>query len=404
MDVIVIGAGASGLMAAIIAAKNGANVTLIEAQKKTGKKLSITGNGKCNFTNYNLIDLDTKDKVERYYYGNADFIGSVLERFGVEDTIHFFENLGVQSYVEKNYNGLYPKSNQASSVTNTLTDYARELNVKIKTNNIIHSISKDEDKFCVNVGIDLYAHRVVVATGGYSEGIDGMSGYDIATQFGHKINEIKPALTALVGKDMLNKAAGVRINGHIFKESGEKQTGELQITDYGISGIPVFNLSHTVQEGETIYIDFLTEIATKEGLDEFVSNFFGKLRKHRPQAEIEKVLSGTINEKLLAVILRKLEIPKAERIIDFSENEFRKIFVLLKKYSFNVEKRREFSFAQVTQGGISLDEIDKDTMESKKCKGLYFVGEILDVDGICGGYNLQWAWSTGYIAGESINK
>ncbi|MCR5737844.1 MAG: aminoacetone oxidase family FAD-binding enzyme [Eubacterium sp.] len=404
MKVIVIGGGASGLFAAIHAARMGASVTIIEQDKKTGKKLSVTGNGKCNFTNYNLIAENTKDDLEQYYYGDYELIRSVFHQFDAKDAVSFFEQIGVCSYVEKNYNGLYPKSNQASSVTQALTDYARELKIKIKTNNFISGIFKTDQGFSVDVGIPLQCDRLIVATGGYLPDGDGMSGYEIAKSFGHTIHSLKPALTALIGKSGLNSAAGVRIPAKISKETGESQTGELQITDYGISGIPVFNLSHLVQDGERLWIDFFPEYQTMDSFRNYIKSVYDNLKQYRMSATLGQALVGLFPAKLLTVVLKETQLSEKTIISELSEEAFASVFELLKAYPFQVKSRRDFSYAQVTQGGIPGEEIHSCSMESKRCSGLYFVGEILDVDGICGGYNLQWAWSTGYIAGVNSSK
>ncbi len=403
MKVIVLGAGASGLMAAIRAAETGAQVTLIEPQKKAGKKLSVTGNGKCNFTNRKLMGLDSEEDYVPFYYGNHKLISQVLGQFGAEDVTVFFEQLGICSYVEKNYQGLYPKSNQAQSVTNALTDYARELHVKIKTNNVIHSISKTEDGFVVNVGIDLFCDHLIVATGGWNDFVEGISGYEIAKQLGHSVTELKPALTALIGRDELNKASGVRIQAKIRKETGVVQQGELQITDYGISGIPVFNLSHVVEAGDTLYIDFMPEYEEPE-YQTFVKTLFQRLNAKRREGILENLLAPVLPEKLLKVLLKQANLSGSKLMKECSFEEFQAFFLFMKNYPFTVSKRRDFQYAQVTQGGVPLEELDVSRMESKQCPGLFLCGELLDVDGICGGYNLQWAWSTGYIAGENSSK
>ncbi len=404
MKVIVIGGGASGLFAAIHAARLGASVTILEQDKKTGKKLSVTGNGKCNITNYNLIAEDTKDCVEQYYYGDYKLIRSVFRHFNAKDVVSFFEQIGVCSYVEKNYNGIYPKSNQASSVTQALTDYARELQVKIKTNNFIYGISKTEQGFCVDVGIPLQCDRLIIATGGYLPDVEGMSGHEIAKSFGHTIHPLKPALTALIGKCGLNRASGVRIPAKISKKNGESQSGELQITDYGISGIPVFNLSHLIHDGEQLWIDFFPEYQTMDSFRDYIKSVYENLKQYRLSATLGQALVGMFPSKLLTIALKETKLSEKAKISELSEEAFSSVFELLKAYPFPVKSRRDFSFAQVTQGGVPLKEVNPDSMESEKCSGLYFVGEILDVDGICGGYNLQWAWSTGYIAGVNSSK
>ncbi|MCR5705109.1 MAG: aminoacetone oxidase family FAD-binding enzyme [Eubacterium sp.] len=400
MKVIVIGAGASGLFAAIQAAKNNALVTVIEQQNKVGKKLSVTGNGKCNFTNQKLM---MSPSLEQYYYGDCEYIQQVLQRFSPEETIAFFEKIGIPSYIEKNYQGRYPKSNQATSVTNGLADYARQLGVKIKTNNEIHSVKKENGQFVVDVGIPLYCDRLIVATGGMNPDIQGLSGYEIARNFGHKIEDLKPALTALIGKSLLNKAAGVRIQAKISTKDSREEQGELQITEYGLSGIPIFNLSHLLKDGEQIHLDFFPEYDSSS-FEKFVNESFDHLKENRTETEISRALSGILPEKIVMVLLKQFGVKPEEKMERISQEQFQTMIGYLKEYPFTVEKRRDFKFAQVTQGGVVLGEVDVNTMESKCCQGLYFCGELLNVDGVCGGFNLQWAWSTGWIAGVHSSR
>ena len=400
MNIIIIGAGASGLMAAISAAENGAHVTIIEHQKKSGKKLSITGNGKCNFTN-KALDYE-RQEFKNKYYGNATFISEVLRQYSLKNTLDFFNKIGVYSYCDPVYGGYYPHSNQAVSLTNSLIDYAEKLGVKIKTNNFIKKISKTNNGFAVDVGIVLECHRLILATGGYHSMIEGLSGYEIAEQLGHSITVLKPSLTALIAKDELNKASGVRFYGGIGLQYDREYRGEIQITEYGISGIPVFNISHLVKENDTVFIDFLPRLMPeKYEFDNFAHQLYDMLTTYNSERQLFKVLVGMIPEKILEVMFHKLKINKSILIKDIFYDEIFNLVLLLKSYRLRIDKRRGFDYAQVTQGGVFTDEIEAATMESKFCKNLYFAGEIMDVDGICGGYNLQWAWSTGYLAGAS---
>ena len=246
MDVIIIGAGASGLMAAITAANQGAKVTVIEHENKPGKKILVTGNGKCNITNTKMN--------EECFYGNKNFIKNVLDNFGYKDTIEFFMSLGMRTKDKNGY--IYPAGEQAATVLEILRITAENFGVKIKTNNNVNFVKYRDRKFLVDIGIELQCDKLIVATGGMAAPKTGSTGlgYPLAEQFGHTIVETKPALTALITeKDLLNKAAGVRTTANIWFENsvGKKdgnsneankysETGELQITDYGISGIPVF--------------------------------------------------------------------------------------------------------------------------------------------------------------------
>ena len=252
----------------------------------------------------------------------------------------------------------------------------------------------------VDVGFEFICDKLIIATGGMTmtnTGSDG-SGYDIAKKLGHKIIEPKPALTALVIKDFsLKQASGVRAKGKVELDNVHKQHGEIQITEYGLSGIPVFNLSRNAHEGSIVNIDFFPDYSEEE-----LTSILEQIFNIRQKENILSALTGLINEKLAQVLLSLGNI-KNELAGDISHENIIRIAYLLKNNKHIVSKRKGFDFAQVTQGGVSCDEINSRTMESKIVKGLYFAGEIIDVDGVCGGYNLQWAWASGAIAGGFLN-
>lgn len=387
MKTIIIGAGAAGLTAGIFAAKNQSEVTIIEHEKQAGKKILSTGNGRCNMSNENLDSS--------MYYGDTAFIDSVLEKFGVQQMKDFFQSIGLYTCSKNGY--LYPMSMQANSVLTFLRDTAVSLGVKIKTNNEITDISHKNNKFFVNIGIELECDQLIIATGGCSfpkTGSDG-SGYNLAQKLGHSIVKPEPALTALTcDDDLLKKASGVRIQS-IVSMKGKKQTGELQITDYGISGIPVFNISRLANPKDSVSIDFAPDI-DHESLYQMISH----LMWQNNTRTIDFALNGLFHEKITTVFTNKLKIHN-KPCSSLTENDVKHLVERIKNYIVGVQKRRGFEFAQVTAGGVSTDEINPLTMESKKMKNLYFAGEIMDVDGICGGYNLHFAWASGAIAGGS---
>lgn len=386
MDTIIIGAGAAGLTAAIYGAKNGDHVTVMEHENKPAKKILITGNGRCNLTNENM-DLSC-------FYGDKSFISNVLSVFDENNTIEFFESLGLITTQKNGY--VYPASLQASAVALALRNKAISLGVKIKTNNEIRRIEKRNDKFVVDVGFEFICDKLIIATGGMTmtnTGSDG-SGYDIAKKLGHKIIEPKPALTALMIKDFsLKQASGVRTKGKVVLDNIHKQYGEIQITEYGLSGIPVFNLSRNAYEGSIVNIDFFPDYSEEE-----LTSILEQIFNIRQKENILSALTGLINEKLAQALLSLGNI-KNELARDITNEDIKVIAKLLKNNKHIVSKRKGFDFAQVTQGGVSCDEINSRTMESKIVENLYFAGEIIDVDGVCGGYNLQWAWASGAIAG-----
>lgn len=395
MNVIVIGAGASGLMAAINAAEQGAKVTLLEHENKPGKKILVTGNGKCNITNENM-DVDK-------FYGDKKFVKDVLDDFGYAQTIDFFEKIGIKTKNKKGY--IYPASEQATTVLDFMKSYGESLGVKIKTNNNINKIEYIDNKFIVDIGIELEFDRMIIATGGVAAPKTGSrgDGYNYAKRFGHTVSKIRPALTALITeKCSLNKAGGVRTNGKIWfsnKNGYFESEGELQITEYGISGIPVFNISRMALENTDIHIDLKPDMT-----DEEIWLFFKNMIKSNENYSISLCLNGILNAKLSNAILEEVNIKGSSSLGSLNDSHINNIVAVIKDYVVRVKKARDFEFAQVTAGGINTDEINSHTMESKKQPGLYFAGEIIDVDVICGGYNLQFAWATGAIAGRNCIK
>lgn len=392
MKTIIIGGGAAGLVAAIHAAENGCEVTILEKENKPGKKILITGNGKCNLTN--------RDMSSHKFCGNREFVETILSLFDVNDTIQFFRRLGLYTYEKKGY--VYPMSNQAVTVLNTLREHALHLGVKIKTNNHIDKIEKRNSKFYVHIGIVLECDSLILATGGMAApntGSDG-SGYEWAEKMGHHIVTPKPALTALVcKKDALNKASGVRIHAEVtVKGCTQKESGEVQITDYGISGIPIFNISRIVETGDVVLLDFMPELSNEQLLDRFY-----EIKKNCPDFDVRATLLGMFHEKMTRALLEKANIDGSLKISTMAKEDFIKLTACIKEYMLVVEKRRGFEYAQVTQGGVCIDEICPETMESALVKNLFFAGEIIDVDGKCGGYNLQFAWATGAIAGRNCS-
>lgn len=389
MKTIVIGAGAAGLTAAIYAARQGDEVTVIEHMEKPGRKILVTGNGKCNITNMNLSPDN--------YYGDKEFVSNVLNNYTSKDTLSFFNNLGLMTINKNGY--IYPMSQQASSVLKFLKETAYSLGIKFKYNNSVHKIDILEDSFVLHIGIPLECEKLIIATGGLSypkTGSDGSS-YKLIRSLGHEIIEPEPALTSLVCRKLpLHKASGVRTNSTIKlvrnNETLSVQSGELQLTEYGISGIPVFNLSRAAQKNDSIYIDFLPDYDA-----DTLKNILTSLcSSHK---SLSCVLNGLINDKLGKVIIEKADLEPKGYADELEESNIEQLITLLKNFKVTVYSKKGYDFAQVTMGGVDTCQINPDTMESTIVKNLYFAGEVINVDGICGGYNLQWAWSTGAIAG-----
>lgn len=400
-DLVVIGAGASGMMAAISAARENKSVCVIEKLDKAGKKLLATGNGKCNFTNSFMN--------EECFHGDKAFIRNILAQFSVEDCLSFFHSIGIYP---KNKNGYYyPNSEQASAVTNALLYEMERLHVKLSFETQINNILSDEKGVVVSTNKGNYAgKRLVIATGLLAApklGSDG-SMFDMIKALGHRFSPILPALCGFYCKGInFKQVSGVRAQGtvtaYVNDEKCAEDTGEIQFTDYGLSGIPIFQISRYLSKG--IYEKKNVSISVNL-LPDFEQETLLKELEHRKKIgtglPINTLLNGLINQKLSDMILEKAHIDKMRYADSISMDELTKIAAILQEIKVKVTNYRDYEFAQVCTGGILISDIDNQTLESKLSPNVYFTGELLDVDGICGGYNLHFAWATGYIAGKGI--
>jgi len=400
MKIAVIGGGASGLTAAIAAAKNGAEVTIYEKLNRVGKKILATGNGRCNYTNMNL-------SKECYHSKDLKLTEDVMNFFDLKKTLDFFENLGIFPYVDDS-GKVFPNSLQASSVLDVLRYELQRLKVKELTDFNVTDLRKTKDKFSV-IGNDTHAaDRVILSTGGKASpqlGSDG-KGYEIARSFGHEIVEPFPALVQLrLSGKYFKRMAGIKFDGIVKAYAGERlireEEGEILFTDYGISGPPILQVSRRViEELNKKNKPFLTvdmfPFYSKLKLYEILEDRFRKI----DYKTIEEGMVGFINKKLIPVVLYEAGFDDINKLCGrLNKKEIYKIIDILKEWKFEVIGHNSWQQAQSTAGGIKLSEVNPKTLESLKVKGLYFAGEILDVDGDCGGFNLQWAWSSGYTAG-----
>ena len=400
-DLVVIGAGASGMMAAITAARANKKVCIIEKLDKAGKKILATGNGKCNFTNA-VMEAEC-------FHGDKAFIEAVLQQFSVEDCLTFFHSIGIYPKEKNGY--YYPNSEQAVSVTNALLFELERLGVKIIYETIVKEISANVDKVSVWTDKGCYlAKKAVIATGLLAApklGSDG-SLFNIIKSLGHRFTPILPALCGFYCKGMkFKQVSGVRAYGtvaaYIDGNKIAEDTGEIQFTDYGLSGIPVFQISSTLSKGlyakrkVEMRLNLLPQFGKQELFDEI--NYRRSIGNAMPMTAL---LNGLVNQKLSDMILEKAGIDKQVYASCVSVKEMSKIAELLQNITVAVTNYRDFEFAQVCAGGIAIEDIDYNTLESKIVPNVHFAGEILDVDGICGGYNLHFAWATGYIVGKGI--
>ncbi len=399
-DVIVIGGGASGLAAAITASKN-QKVLLIEKNNTCGKKILITGNGKCNYWN------ESQD-INHYHTTNKKDLFSIITEDNENKVMNFFDNIGI---IPKTKNGYYyPYSNQAASVQTSLIKEMQNNNVKLVTEEVI-SVAKENGMFIVNTNINKYmAKKVIIATGSKAYPKTGSTGdgYKFALDFGHKVIKPLPGLVQVETVNNLKECSGVRCDGLITLLEQDKyrsqEYGEIQFTDYGLSGICIMQLSSYISRGldnnktEKFNINFLPNLVTN--IDDAL-NFFDHRNNKLEKRNISELLDGLLNYKLVNYLLKISKIDKMKSWNDLS-NESKIILAKnIVELEIEVSGTKGFDNAQICTGGIDLSEINLETFESKLVHGLYFTGEILDVNGDCGGYNLGFAWISGIVAGEA---
>ena len=408
---IIVGGGASGLVAAIAAAEGGASVTIVERMPRVGKKILSTGNGKCNMTNYHMT-------AECYRCGEPGFPMQVIGQFPVEETLRFFRRLGVLTTHRDGY--VYPLSGQAQTVLDALRGKADSLGIRTVCDCHVSKIRKThQERFVVETTAGSYEGDFVILAAGSmaapSTGSDG-SGYVLAKDLGHTVRKPLPALVQLKCKeDWFKAVAGVRTDAKVSLyasgKNGERKTflasdtGELQLTDYGISGIPVFQVSRYAAEALSrkkqvfAVLDLMPEYSREELL-----HILKEQRSYLHDRSCGECLNGIFNKKLSLVLLKAISMKAEQTAAELSDRKLEMLCEAVKSCSVEVTDTNSYDKAQICMGGVCVNEVDADTMESRLVSGLYLAGEILDVDGICGGYNLQWAWSGGYVAGCSAAK
>ena len=396
----IVGGGASGMMAAITAARQGAAVTLIEGSSRLGKKLLSTGNGKCNLGN---LKLDVSD----YYTGQPERLGAFLKKFDTQDVISFFQGIGV---ILKEKNGyLYPACEQAAVIQDALRYELRALQVQELTEWKVDAVARDKEtgRIAVRSGDrELLFDRVILACGGQAApktGSDG-SGYLLAQQMGHSLVPVVPALVQLkCREDYLRSVAGVRTDAQIsVYRDGEcvaVERGELQLTEYGLSGIPVFQLSRVVnyilrdQKEVELSVDFLPDYNPEE----FEQLCLSRELLLQGERTLEEFFTGMLHKKLMVMFIKLAGFKTSEIINSIDRKQLTKIYQLCRRWNVHANGSNSYDNAQVCAGGVPLKEVT-DRLESVKQPGVFLAGEMLDVDGKCGGYNLHWAWCSGYLA------
>lgn len=403
-DVIVVGGGASGLMAAITAASFGAEVTLVEQNDRVGRKILSTGNGRCNYTNL-------YQEPSCYHCENASFPWGILQQFDAGQTVEFFRQLGIHPKSRNGY--LYPNSDQASSVLDVLRMECARLRVEILNERKCMEIRPEKSCFLVKTNSGkLRARKVILAAGSKASAVSGSDGfgYTLVKELGHTLIPVLPSLVQLRCRESFYKSiSGVRVQGQVsILADGKciaKDKGEIQLTNYGISGIPVFQVSGAAAEAlyrkNTVMavLDFMPDLEWEDFLQ-----FLDTRVQTRPEKTLEEFFIGLFPKKLSDLWIRLGKFPRGQRVDSIPRAQWKELAQRIKRFETTVAETNPFEQAQVCRGGVDTREVHPKTLESYLVPGLYFAGELLDVDGLCGGYNLQWAWSSGHVAGKEAAR
>ncbi len=402
MEIVVVGAGPAGLMAAAGAKNDANNVTIIDSNDKVGKKLYITGKGRCNVTN-NIAPNDFFANV----VNNSKFLYSAIYRFSPQDAMDLIESQGTKLKTERG-NRVFPVSDKASDIIKALKTYTEKQGVNIELNTKALDISKQDDKFVIKTSKDKkIADVVVIATGGKSYPTTGSSGdgYIFAKKLGHKIIAPRAALvpidlqnfnSSLSGISLKNVTASIEYNGKTYTEFGE-----MLFTHTGVSGPIILSLSSYVNKGDIkgakLTIDLKPALSEKQLEERLLRDF-----KQFANKDFKNYVAELLPKNLIPEFLKRLSFAEYTKVNSITKENRQEIIHLLKHFDFLIAKLKEVELGIVTAGGVDTKEVSPNTMESKLVKNLYFIGEVLDVDAVTGGFNIQIALSTGYLAGQDI--
>ena len=405
LDIVVVGAGASGLVTAIVAARRGKKVLILEKNAKVGKKLLATGNGKCNIANQ-------RPTLERFYSQNPKFIANALDGYSFQSVKQFFKSIGLE-LIEAKEGKVFPMSLQASSVVELLVSECEQLGIEIICESQVKKVAFDKNRFLINYNEKrVESYKLVLATGHCSAPQLGgvLDGIGFARAFGHKIVKNFPTLVQLTApykENYLKRMAGVKVESRVTLEIGERnivKQGDVLFTNYGISGLAILDISRFVMEellakkSIMLTIDFMPKMSHEQ-----LFSLMKKSLVKKSQKPLALWMQGFINKKLILPILEPLKLEnETVGLIVLKIENLEKIVNKIKSFEFKVNGSKGYKGAEVATGGVDTKEVDAKTMESKKQKGLYIVGEVLDVDGDRGGFNLHLAWVCGLRAGEII--
>ena len=400
MKIIVVGGGCSGVVAAINAKNKDNEVVILERNNTLLKKLLLTGNGRCNYFN-EIYSIDN------YHSNNMDLVNDFISDKNITMSKEFFDNLGIVPKIKNGY--YYPYSNQAVSIKDILVNEVNRLGIKVIYDTYVEDIEK-EDKFIIKTNNEEYiCDKLILSTGSFAypkTGSDG-HGYSILEKLGHTIIKPVPALVQLnANSKYLKDWDGVRSDVYLeLFEDGEyltKEEGEIQFTNYGISGICTFNLSHFISRGLEENKKYVVKINFVPFIKTLISPWLYEYANKNKEKDIYELLEGFLNKKLIPIILKESNIKSSKKYDELTKEEKVKLINSLRHFKVEITSTKGFDSSQVCNGGVSLDEININTMESKIVKDLYIIGELLDINGNCGGYNLTECWISGILSGKSI--
>ena len=401
-DLIIIGAGASGCMAGVSAGRRGASVLLLEKNEKIGKKIYITGKGRCNLTNNSDIENHLNNTIR-----GAKFMNGAIRQFTPADTIEMFD--AIVPLKTEHGNRVFPTSDKSSDIISAFDKMLKNVGAEIILNTEIKSIIKNEDVFTVSSanGKDYQAYSVLIATGGKSYSATGSSGdgYKFAKNFGHNIVDIKPALVPIIVKENVKELEGLSLkfveasienNGKIIA----KEFGEMLFTAEGVSGPIILTLSSKINREDLsnakMYIDFKPKLSEDTLNDKFLREFDEYAKKN-----LSTYLKTLLPNSIVSYFITKFKLLD-KKISEITKNERNILINGLKKFDLSIKLLDNIEKAIITSGGVDLKEVSPKTFESKLVPGLYFAGEVLDIDALTGGYNLQIAFSSGYVVGNNV--
>ena len=398
MNVCVIGGGAAGMLAALTAAENGHRVLLLERQSRIGRKLLATGNGRCNLSNYHVSPA--------HYHGGAGFCDFALSQFDVGETLQYFASLGLLTVSEAS-GRIYPMSNMAGSVLDVLRYALERPEIDLQTGQTVTAVRKMPEGFSVKTETDTFsARRLILAAGGAagSKVGGGMDGYRLAKSLGHHRTALYPSLVQLKTDPTYPRALkGVKAQCGISICRGSqvlaRNSGEVLFTEYGVSGPAIFDLSRSVSAGGsdlTCLLNFFPDWEEAEVLH-WLSQRQAAMAAH----EASTLLTGSCHTRLGQMICKSAGFTN-QRAAGLTRDDLRRIARQATHFALPITGTCGFDQAQVTAGGLDTSEFDPRTLQSRLVPGLYACGELLDIDGDCGGYNLQWAWSSGRLAGKLL--